>query len=91
MWTLLYLDEETVENPQNVWLYRRQYEGGCTSPVLYAEAIIFWMNPSGLTKLTDLDPDIVWAVRNKQTDRDCEADIYLSGRQKNFSSSCYLY
>lgn len=89
LWTLLYLDEELSENPaKRLALIERQYEGGCTSPVLYAEAYhYFVMNPSGLTKLTEFEIQILlWAVRNKQTDRELlKQIIYLSGRQKNFS------
>ena len=89
LWTLLYLDEELAENPgKRLALIERQYEGGCTSPVLYAEAYHYFVtNPAGLTKLTEFEIQILlWAVRNKQMDRELMKQvIYLSGREKNFS------
>ncbi len=91
LWTLLYLDEELSERPdKRLALIERQYEGGCTSPVIYAEAYHdFTTNPSGLTKLTEFEIQILlWAVRNKQMNRELLKQlIYLSGRQKNFSET----
>ncbi len=89
LWTLLYLDEELAEHPdRKLALIERQYEGGCISPVLYAEAYhYFALNPSGLTKLTEFEIQILlWAVRNRQMDRALMKQvIYLASRQKNFS------
>lgn len=91
LWTLLYLDEELADNPaKRLAMIERQYEGGCTSPVIYAEAYHYFMtNPSGLTKLTEFEIQILlWAVRNKQMDRELlKQVIYLANRQKNFSTA----
>ncbi|MDO5574271.1 MAG: DUF5717 family protein [bacterium] len=91
LWTLLYLDEELADHPaKRLAMIERQYEGGCTSPVIYAEAYHdFVMNPAGLTKLTEFEMQILlWAVRNKQMDRELlKQVIYLTNRQKNFSET----
>ena len=89
LWTLLYLDEDLELNPEKkLALVERQYEGGCTSPIMYIEAYRYFVEkPSLLAKLSGFETQIMlWAVRNKMMDKEVlKQFIYLVGRQKLFS------
>lgn len=88
-WLLLFLSEEYYKSPTGKWIFlEKQFEIGCTSPVLYIEAAnMINNNPALLRKLGAFEQQVVWyAVRHGIAKPEvAEQIIYLSERVKEYS------
>lgn len=61
-WLLLYLSEEYHRSVTGRWIFlEKQYTAGCSSPILYIEAVaLLNSNPALLRKLGSFERQIVW-------------------------------
>ncbi len=88
-WLLLYLREDFSKSPYKKWIFiEQQFYGGCTSPVLYAEAIsLLNANPTLVNKLSAFEIQILtFAAKRDLLRRDMIIQIHtLSGKVKNYS------
>ncbi len=88
-WLLLYLSQELNRSASGKWVFlEKQFERGCTSPVLYIEALLLVNhNPTLLRRLGGFELQVLWYGVRKQTlaPEAAEQLLYLSGRVKEFS------
>lgn len=88
-WLLLYLSDEYVEKPASKWnlLYRLFLEG-CTSPIIYMEALtLVNNNPPLARRLDSFELQVIhYGVKNDALSAEMtEQLLYLCGRRKEYS------
>lgn len=92
-WLLLYLSEEYHKSATGKWiLLEKQYHIGCTSPVLYIEAVaLLNNNPALLRRLGDFEQQVIWyGARQELLKQEVvEQLIYLADRKKDYSDVLY--
>jgi len=88
-WILLYLSEEYNKSGSRKWLFlEEQYRRGCTSPMLYIEALILIrMNPTLFMKLSGFELQILhYAARREALTGDMIEQLNcLVPREKGYS------
>ncbi len=88
-WLLLYLSEEYNRSASGKWLFlEKQYQYGCTSPVIYLEALaLLNSNPALLRKLNGFELQVLHfgARQEAISDSLLEQLLYLSGRVREYS------
>lgn len=99
-WLLLYLSEEYHKSVTGRWiLLEKQFSIGCSSPVLYIEAVnMLNSNPVLLRKLGTFEKQVLWyGVRQEIIRAEVvEQLIYLAEKEREFSgvlfaTLCNLY
>nr|MCR5755781.1 DUF5717 family protein [Acetatifactor sp.] len=89
-WLLLYLSEEYNKSASGKWMFlEKQFYYGCTSPVLYIEALyLLRNNPALLRRLDTYEIQLLYYGARQQAlgTEVIEQLIYLSGREREFSS-----
>lgn len=89
-WLLLYLSEEYNKSAGDKWDFlEKQFEMGCTSPVLYIEALnLLNGNPALLRRLDGYGLQVLcFGARRGALNADVlEQVLYLSGRTREYSS-----
>ncbi len=100
-WLLLYLREEFSKSPYKKWTFlEHQFYEGCTSPVLYMEAVaLLSVNPTILMKLSEFELQVLnYAAKKDLLKKDLILQIHsLAAKTKNYSDrlrfileKCYL-
>lgn len=88
-WLLLYLSEELHKSAAGKWMFlEKQYIVGCSSPILYIEAVILLnYNPALLRRLGDFEQQVLWyGVRQELLKQDVvEQLLYLADRVREYS------
>lgn len=88
-WLLLYLSEEYNRSATGKWAFlEKQAKYGCTSPVLYIEALnLLGTNPPLLRRLDEYELRVLYyGARNESlSDEVVEQVLYLCGRKKEYS------
>ncbi len=88
-WLLLYLSEDYRRSDTSKWTFLETvFSRGCTSPVLYIEAVFLVnANPSLLRKLGEFEIQVLYyGVRQGVLKREAaEQAAYLAGRRKEYS------
>ena len=66
-WLLLYTDEEYAKNPEFKWLFlQEQFKLGCTSPILFCEAVMLLEeHPSYILRLDEFEQNVLWYAAKK--------------------------
>ena len=89
-WLMLYLSEEYNKSASGKWMFlEKQYQYGCTSPVIYLEALALLNgNPALLRKLNRFELQVLnFGVRQDAVnDSLIEQLLYLSGRVREYSA-----
>ncbi len=100
-WLLTYLVEEYSKSPSKKWMIlEEQYKRGCTSPVIYIEAIhLLQINPTLLMKVEGFEKQVLlYAAKKELLSRELvDQIIYLISKTKEYSGllmrileACYL-
>lgn len=88
-WILLYLSEEYNKSGSRKWLFlEEQFSRGCTSPMLYIEALLLIrMNPTLFMKLSDFEIQVMhYAARREVLTSDMIEQLQcLVPREKEYS------
>lgn len=88
-WLLLYLSEDYRKSDINKWSFLETvFSRGCTSPVLYIEALFLLnANPSLLRRLGNFELQVLlYGVRQGVLKREvAEQTAYLAGKRKEYS------
>ena len=88
-WLLLYLSEDYYRSEKNKWaLLEKLFKGGCTSPVLYIEALaLLNANPALLRNLDGFERQVLYYGAKQGILRQelAEQAVYLAGRVKEYS------
>lgn len=88
-WLLLYLSEEYNRSASRKWVFlERQFEYGCTSPILYIEVLaLLNNNPALLRRIGSFELQVLWFGAKQQalSGEVVEQLLYLSGRVREFS------
>ncbi len=88
-WLLLYLREEFSKSPYKKWAFLEdQFYGGCTSPVLYVEAVsVLSANPTMLLKLSEFEIQILnYAAKKELLKKDLIMQIQaIAAKVKGYS------
>ncbi len=88
-WLLLYLSEEYNKSISKKWMFlEEQFRKGCTSPMLYIEALLLiHINPALFMKLTDFEVQIMaYAAKKDALSWDMITQLQsLVPREKEFS------
>lgn len=88
-WLLLYLSEEYSKSPSGKWMFlEKQFLYGCSSPILYIEAIFLLVNnPSLLRKLDAYELQVLYYGAKHQmiSSELTEQILYLAGRGRQYS------
>lgn len=92
-WLLLYLSKEHYRTPGARWAFLERQSGyGCSSPVIYIEALqLLNMNPAMLRRLGSFELQVlVYGDKRKALSPELlEQMIYLAERVKDFSPQLY--
>ena len=92
-WLLLYLSEEYHKSVTGKWIFlEKQFSIGCTSPVLYVEAVaLLNNNPALLRRLGEFEKQVLWyAVRQEILKPEVvEQLLYLTGKLRDYSVLVY--
>ena len=92
-WLLLYLSEEYHKSVTGKWVFlEKQFTIGCTSPILYIEAVaLLNSNPALLRRLGDFEMQVIWyGIRQELLKSEViEQLLYLVERAKGFSGLLY--
>lgn len=92
-WLLLYLDEEYNKSPAKKWMFmEEQYGKGCTSPLLYVEAMhLLNANPAFLMQLSNYTISLLrFGLRYDALTEDVVRQVcYLADKQKEFKQNIY--
>lgn len=99
-WLLLYLSEEYNKSFSKKWMFlEEQFDRGCTSPVIYIEALLLLnLNPSLLIKLGQFEKQILlFGAKHEMFHEDVMMQfLYLVQKEKEYSpclfrilESCY--
>ncbi len=90
---LLYLSEDYCRSDRERWAFwEGLFQKGCTSPVLYIEALsLLNANPALLHRLGRFEQQIVWyGARQGILKREAvEQTLYLAGRMKEYSQAAF--
>lgn len=88
-WLLLYLSEEYSKSPSGKWIFlEKQFYYGCSSPILYIEALsLLGNNPALLRRLDVYELQVLHYGAGKQLlgGELVEQLLYLTGRVREFS------
>ncbi len=88
-WLLLYLSEEYNATAAGKWMFlEKQFEYGCTSPILYLEALILLNgNPHLMRRLGNFELQVLGygGRRDALLEDTVEQLLYLCGRRREFS------
>lgn len=88
-WLLLYLSEEYHKSITGKWVFlEKQFAAGCSSPVLYIEALaLLGSNPALLRKLGRFEQQVLYyGIRQEVLKQDVVGQmLYLTGKVKEFS------
>lgn len=88
-WLLLYLSEEYAKSPANKWQFlEKQFYYGCSSPILYIEALhLLGNNPALLRRLDSYELQVLYfGAKNQILGSELvEQILYLTGRVKEYS------
>ena len=91
---LLYLKEDLQKNPERKWDFlEEQFENGCISPMLYAEAIsLLEEEPTLLLKLDSFEQQVIWfGVKTKLIQKRLfDQIVYVAGKVSGFSNLIYI-
>ena len=92
-WLLLYLSEEYHKSVTGKWVFlEKQFTIGCTSPILYIEAVaLLNSNPALLRRMGDFEKQVIWyGIRQELLKSEViEQLLYLVERAKGFSGLVY--
>nr|WP_300869918.1 DUF5717 family protein [uncultured Acetatifactor sp.] len=93
-WLLMYLSRDYCRSDREKWAFwEALFRKGCTSPVLYIEALsLINMNPSLLRRLGRFEQQVIWyGVRQGALKQEAlEQTLYLAGRVKEYSEALFL-
>lgn len=92
-WLLMYLSEDYCRSDREKWdFWEELFRKGCTSPVLYIEALsLINANPALLRRMGRFEQQVVWyGVRQGVLKREAvEQTLYLAGRLKEYSPALF--
>ncbi len=92
-WLLLYLSRDYQKSAAGKWVFlERQFDTGCTSPILYIEAIaLLHSNPALLRKLGRFEQQILWYAAKQELIRQevTEQILYLAGKVREFTPALF--
>ena len=92
-WLLLYLSEELQKSDKDKWNFlEKMFSTGCTSPVLYIEAVFLLnSNPALLRRLGRFEQQtLLFGVRQGILKRELtEQMVYLAGKVKEYSAALF--
>lgn len=92
-WLLLYLSEDYHKSATGKWVFlEKQYQIGCSSPVLYIEAVaLVNSNPALLRHLGSFEQQVLWyGARQELLKQEVvEQLIYLVDRKKEYTDVLY--
>ncbi len=92
-WLLLYLSPEYNRSFSQKWLFlEKQFDRGCTSPVIYIEALLLLnLNPSLLIKLGQFERQILlFGARREMLSGDSVMQfLYLVQKERDYSDLIY--
>ncbi|MCI9337423.1 MAG: hypothetical protein HFH93_07780 [Lachnospiraceae bacterium] len=92
-WLLMYLSEDYCRSDREKWAFwETLFRKGCTSPVLYIEAVsLINANPSLLRRLGRFDQQVIWyGVRHGVLKQEAvEQTLYLAARVKEYSEALF--
>lgn len=93
-WLLLYLSEEYNRSAAGKWQFlERQFYRGCSSPVLYIEALLLVLgNPTLLRKLGEFEQQVLlYGAKQEMLGGEImEQFLYLVGKGKDYSHTLFL-
>lgn len=88
-WLLLYLSEEYNRTAAGKWMFlEKQFDHGCTSPVIYIEALtLLNNNPPLMRKLEDFELQVLYygARQESLSDEAVEQLLYLCEKKRDYS------
>ena len=94
-WLLLYLSREYSKSASRKLVFlEEQFERGCTSPVLYIEALtLINANPALLMKLGEFERQMLWyGARREYLSREVVSQaVYLIRRVKDYSVNVFRF
>jgi len=89
-WFVLQLNEDLRRSRELRWQFMEEmFENGCTSPMLYCEAVLLLHeNPMSLLKLDTFEENVLWQGARRQMLRPelIEQLQYLAARKKEYSN-----
>ncbi len=92
-WLLLYLSEEYNKSASGKWIFlEKQFKAGCSSPVIYIEALsLLNHNPTLLRKLEGFEYQVLFygAKQENLKNEVIEQMLYLSEKGKDYSEVFY--
>lgn len=92
-WLLLYLSEEYNRSFTKKWMFlEEQYERGCSSPIIYIEALLLVnLSPALLIKLGAFERQMLWfGARNEMLSGDVIMQfLYLMAKEREYSPLLY--
>lgn len=92
-WLLLYLSEEYHKSITGKWVFlEKQFNIGCSSPILYIEAVaLLNNNPALLRRLGRFEQQVIWyGARQELLKQEVvEQLIYLSDKVREYSDVLY--
>lgn len=92
-WLLLYLSEEYHKSAAGKWVFlEKQYTAGCSSPVLYIEALaLLNNNPALLRHLGGFERQVLWyGVKQELLKPEAvEQLLYLTGKLREYQPVVY--
>jgi hypothetical protein len=92
-WMVLNLDENLARSTELKWQYMvKMYENGCTSPLLYAEAMLVLQDtPSFILELGLFEENVIWhGARHQMLKPELIEQIqYLAARKTTYSTLLY--
>ena len=92
-WLLLYLSEDYRKSVPGKWRFlERQFEAGCSSPLLYMETVtLINNNPAALRKLGQFELQVLWygTRRDLLKPEVTEQLLYLTGKVRDFQPVLY--
>jgi hypothetical protein len=92
-WMVLNIDENLARNVEQKWQYmKKMYDNGCTSPLLYAEAMVLLCdNPTYILELDLFEENVIWhGARHHMLKTEIIEQIqYLAARKAEYSTLLY--
>lgn len=92
-WLLLYLSQDYHKSVPGKWAFlEKQFEIGCSSPILYIEAVIMLNNnPALLRKLGAFELQVLWygTRQDMLKPETVEQLLYLSGKVREYDPVLY--
>lgn len=92
-WLLTYLWEERGKKPEGKWrLWEEQFKRGCTSPVIYLEALsLLQQNPSLLMKMEAFEIQVLlYAAKKEMIPKELIGQIlYFVAKSKEYAAFLY--